>query len=385
MSTPCLFDSYFLGGFECSTHRRRDGKRLDLIEATEHDRFAAQDYRRLAECGIRTVRDGLRWHLIETTPGTYDWSSFLPLLRAARDGGMQAIWDLCHYGWPDGLDIWSPAFVDRFACFVRAAAHVIRDETDDVPFYCPVNEISYWAWAGGEVGRFNPVAEGRGGALKRQLVRTAIAGIEAAREVDRRVRFVFAEPAINVISHNPAERDAAESYRRAQFEAFDMLSGRLAPELGGSEEHLDLIGLNFYSDNQWHLGGSTIPLGNHAYRPFRAMLGEAYGRYGRPILIAETGAEGTARPAWLHYVCAEVRAAVAAGVPVEGICLYPVVDYAGWDNERPCEVGLLSVPDASGQRRLDAPFAEELQRQQAIFAGLFEPVRRRAGRLAAAL
>ena len=65
----------------------------------------------LAEHGIRTVRDGLRWHLIETAPGRYDWSSFLPMLRAARDTGTQVIWDLAHYGWPDDLDIWSPAFV----------------------------------------------------------------------------------------------------------------------------------------------------------------------------------------------------------------------------------------------------------------------------------
>ena len=26
---PALFRSFFLGGFECSTHRRRDGQRLD--------------------------------------------------------------------------------------------------------------------------------------------------------------------------------------------------------------------------------------------------------------------------------------------------------------------------------------------------------------------
>ena len=31
---PSLFRSFFLGGFECSTHRRKDGRRLDLIAAT---------------------------------------------------------------------------------------------------------------------------------------------------------------------------------------------------------------------------------------------------------------------------------------------------------------------------------------------------------------
>src|SRR4028118_680518 len=103
---PTLFGSFFLGGFECSTHRRRDGRRLDLIAGTGHDRLAAQDYRQLAEHGIRAARDGVRWHLVEASPGHYDWSAVRPLLRAAEATGTQAVWDLCHYGWPDWLDIW---------------------------------------------------------------------------------------------------------------------------------------------------------------------------------------------------------------------------------------------------------------------------------------
>jgi hypothetical protein len=88
-----LFQSFFMGGFECATHRRRDGRRLDLIKATHHDVNAAADYRMLADHGICTVRDGPRWHLIESSPGHYDWSSFLPMLRATQETGTQVIWD----------------------------------------------------------------------------------------------------------------------------------------------------------------------------------------------------------------------------------------------------------------------------------------------------
>src|SRR5215211_5612559 len=70
-----LFQSFFVGGFECSSHRRRDGRRLDLLASTYHDANAGADYRALAQHGIRTVRDGLRWQLIERMPGHYDWSS----------------------------------------------------------------------------------------------------------------------------------------------------------------------------------------------------------------------------------------------------------------------------------------------------------------------
>ncbi len=75
---PGLFRSFFLGGFECSTHQRADGRRLDLIAATRHDALAGQDYRQLAGHGFRAARDGVRWHLVEAAaPGRYEWSSVL--------------------------------------------------------------------------------------------------------------------------------------------------------------------------------------------------------------------------------------------------------------------------------------------------------------------
>ena len=357
----------FLGGFECSSHRRFDGRRLDLIAATEHDTWAAADYAALLAHDLSGARDGLRWHRIEAGPGRYDWSSARPMLRAARACGLRVIWDLCHYGWPDDIDIWSDAFVARFAEFAAQAARVVAAETDGPPAFCTVNEMSYWAWAGGEVGRIGPLAHGRGTALKRQLVRASIAATRAIRAVVPEARFLHAEPLINVVAGPPEDEAAARAYHLAQYEALDMVCGTLCPELGGHPDCLDVVGVNIYPDNQWVLGGGAIPLGHHAYRPLRSLLAEVHARYRRPILVAETGAEGTARAPWLHYVCAEVRAARGAGVPVDGICLYPILDYPGWENERPCAVGLFSGPDARGRRACDPEFSAELRRQQALF------------------
>lgn len=374
MFKPSLFKSFFMGGFECSTHRRRDGRRLDLLASTKHDRWAAQDYAWLAAHAISTARDGMRWHLIETAPGLYDWSSFLPMLKAADHCGIEVVWDLCHYGWPDDVDVWSPQFVDRFARFAAAAARMVRDESDMPPFFSPVNEISYFAWSGAEVGRFNPAGTGRGGELKAQLVRAAIAAIDAIRDVDPRARIVQIDPVINVVASTTraADRAAAEDYRNAQFEAWDMMAGFLRPELGGRPDCLDIIGVNYYSDNQWRLGGRTIPPGHALYRPFRELLAETYARYGRPIFVAETGMEGPGRAAWLRYVASEVRTALIGGVPLEGVCLYPVTDYRGWENGRHCECGLLGMADDQGGRIADAPLADELSRQQAILAHLVD-------------
>ena len=109
--TPPLFGSFFLGGFECSTHRLLSGRRLDLIASTKHDKFVSLDYARLRKVGIRAARDGIRWHLIEKSDSSYDFSSALPMLRAARETGLQVIWDIFHYGWPEHIDIFRPVLL----------------------------------------------------------------------------------------------------------------------------------------------------------------------------------------------------------------------------------------------------------------------------------
>ncbi len=375
MHSPRLFDTFFLGGFECASHRRGDdNRRLDLIEACAHDRFAAADYAALRRHGIRSVRDGLRWHRIEAEPRHFDFSSFLPMLRAARGDGAdgqrtQVVWDLCHYGYPDHVDIWRPSFVDAFARFARATATVVRQETDAVPFYCVVNEASYWSWAGGEHGLISPLATGRGLELKHQLTRAAIAGIEAIRDVDSRARFVQTDPLIRTHPGSPDHVEAAASYNRAQFDGWLLLTGELWPGLGGDPRYLDIVGVNHYSDNQWEHGGDghgrTIAPADPRFRPLRELLADVAAKFPqRPILVAETGAEADARTPWLRYVGDEVIAALQAGVPIEGVCLYPVADYPGWTDERHCPTGLVGYAGPDGRRPVCTALADELTRQQ---------------------
>jgi beta-glucosidase/6-phospho-beta-glucosidase/beta-galactosidase len=90
-----------------------DGKRLDLLESTGHARLYESDYRALTKYGIRAARDGFRWHLVQESAGVNDWSSISSMLKAARDNDVQIVWDLCHYGWPSWLVIWSPELVAR--------------------------------------------------------------------------------------------------------------------------------------------------------------------------------------------------------------------------------------------------------------------------------
>ena len=384
MADAPLFASFVLGGFECSTHRRGgDGRRLDLIAATRHDRFAAEDYARLADAGIKGARDGIRWHLIEPAPGRYDFASVVPQLRAARQAGVRVIWDLFHYGWPDDLDIFTPAFVERFAGLARAFAAVLADETDGVPWVTPVNEISYLSWAGGDTAEIFPFQRDRGHELKAQLVRASIAATEAIWSAAPGTRLAQVEPVFNVVP-DPAradEADEAEKYRLAQYQAWDMLGGRLRPELGGHPRYLDVIGVNYYPWNQWIFAGPVVPgmsiePDHPGYRPFRTMLAEVAGRYGRPLFVAETGTEGNERARWFGTVAAEVLAAIQAGVPVAGICLYPIVNFPGWTNDRHCQNGLWDYADDRGHRPIHEPLLDEIRRLTPQFTAALASGRR---------
>jgi beta-glucosidase/6-phospho-beta-glucosidase/beta-galactosidase len=271
--------------------------------------------------------------------------------------------------------------VDRFARYCGAVARHIRAQSDEVPLYTPVNEISFFSWAAGEVGWFAPYGQRRGLELKRQLVRACIAGIEAIWAVDPRARILTVEPLIHVVppSGCPDVDGAAAAYRRSQFEAWDMLTGALAPDLGGDPRYLDLLGVNFYHDNQWeHPSGKRLTWAEQPrdprWMPLHQLLLEAHARYRRPVCISETSHVGAGRAEWLREITEEVVLAIDGGVPVEGVCLYPIIDRFEWDNPSHWHnSGLWDLePDSQGTlvRVLNDAYAAELWESQRRLAGL---------------
>jgi beta-glucosidase/6-phospho-beta-glucosidase/beta-galactosidase len=353
---------------------------MDFIAMTHHDRFAKSDYQLLKKEGIRVAREGVRWHLVERTRGKYDFSSVLPIVRAARATGTQVVWDLCHFGWPRHLDLFKPEFGSSLSDFGAAFARWLLSELDDRLMIVPVNEISYFAWASGDEGSMFPFVTGRGFELKAQLVRAAIQTMDAIWSVSPSARFLHVDPIIHVVAspRHPEEKSDAEAYRLMQFQAWDMIAGRLWPELGGSDRYLDLIGTNFYPHNQWYYNlknfrrireFKALKRKNPLYRPLREMLAEVYERYHRPLFMAETGAEKRLRAGWLRYVCEETLAAVHRGIPLHGICLYPILNHPGWVDDRHCHNALWDYPDERGERSIYTPLASELRRWRKVFEG----------------
>jgi beta-glucosidase/6-phospho-beta-glucosidase/beta-galactosidase len=374
---PHVFDSFWIGGFEAASHINEAGRRLDMIAATQHDIQVDQDYQLLKSVGIRTVRDAVRWPLVERN-GTFDFSSLAPMLVAAEKHQMQVIWTLCHYGWPDDVDVFSADFPRRMARFSTEVARFVQSHTTRLPFYTPINEISFLSWAAGEVGWFHPFGRGRGVELKRQLISAVIASCDALWAVDRRARVVHVDPIIHVVPPvaHPELTAAAAQQRESQFEAYDMLAGIVSPELGGHPRYLDIMGVNFYHSNQWEFPDVRLRWEDSPrdarWLPFHHLLMEIYDRYRRPLLVGETSHIGVGRADWLREIAAELWSANDAGVPLEGICLFPIIDRMDWNDEHHWHnSGLWDLkvhPDGRLERVLHEEYAAELRHSQALLA-----------------
>jgi hypothetical protein len=125
---------------------------------------------------------------------------------------------------------------------------------------------------------------------------------------------------------------------RLVFQAWDMLAGRLLPELGGSRAHLDIVGINYYWTNQWEWG--TAPTADKRFTPLdeddrrrvplRDLVRSVWERYGGEILISETAHIGEYRADWLLEVAREAEALLWEGIPLKGVCWYPILGMPEW-------------------------------------------------------
>ena len=371
---PGMFPTFFLSGFECSNFFWGDGVRRNLIAETGHDRHAAEDYQTLNQLGIAVAREGIQWPMVDRG-GSYDFSSLDPFIAAMNASKILPIWDLCHYGYPDDLDPFSDAFVERFAAYCRAAAAYVIPKVRGPHFFTPINEITFFSYCAGEwawAAPYRCTREDRDRLLL-ALSRAAIAGVKAIREIDPAARMVHIDPLVHVVA--PRDRpDQIEAARRETsvntFLAWDIICGREHPEFGGSPEILDIVGANNYSFGQmeYREKGPHAPLAPDDDRivPLCDMLDTVWQRYRRPMIIGETSGIGHGRASWLRDVIGESLAAVRRGMDLQGICLFPAVDMPDWHSGEWVHNGICDVVEADGDlRRVPNPeYVAELRRWQ---------------------
>ncbi len=82
--------------------------------------------------------------------------------------------------------------------------------------------------------------------------------------------------------------------------------------------------------------------------------------------MARRVGRGDGRPAWLKDVMEEALAAVARGVDLHGVCLFPAVTMPNWHTGEWLQNGLCDVvPEDGNLRRVPyQPYIDELRRWQ---------------------
>ncbi len=320
------FAGFWMGGYEGADPANGAGHAFDPAHHGGHLDRLEEDHRRAAQMGLRAVRESIGWRLAEDGDGHIDLGRALRVQASARRHGLQVLWTLVHQGLPQGLGVDDDAIVPRLARFAAEVARVLgRGAGARPPVFTPIHEIGSLAADGG-------------GAVRRRLVQAALAAMAAIARALPQARFLH-----------------PESLASGPWQTWDLLAGRTEPALGGHARWLDVVGVGLPHDLQ----------GRRLHR----LLTEVWLRYHRPLLVLDAGAADHDRAARLHEIASELRQAQAAGLPVQGLCLSPLVDHPDAQQPKRWQRGGLWHVDCSQPslpRRVEPGLRDALRRWQQV-------------------
>jgi beta-glucosidase len=337
------------------------GRTLDEYVLTQHDRFWREDLRMIADTGVRYLRYGIPWYLVNPAPGRFDWSWTDEVLPELRRLGIHPILDLVHYGaplWLEGTFL-SPSYPELVAEYAAAVAerygHLIR-------LWTPLNEPRVHAHFAGATGAWPPYRRGVRGysqvmvALARGMSRT----IAAIRRVRADAVIVHVDALTEGRTADPALQPEVGARRYQGFLAQELVEGLVGPEnptwswlvdngvaqahleeLRATPARLDVFGANFYPQM------SRFEVFGTPEQPFQrrrvgtaddlaCVVREAHERTGRPVMLTETSIAGSiaGRLRWLESSVEAVAGLRAAGVPIIGYTWFPAFSLVTWSYRR---------------------------------------------------
>ncbi len=370
------FSSFWMAGYECSDKLNAFGSRVDFLNITGHIDAIYEDYEKLKIFNISTVREGIRWSFIERQPYVYDFSVMRHMIKAANYYNIQQIWDLCHFGYPDDLSPLHPMFTVRFAALCRAFIEFYRSiNPSGILIIIPINEVSFISWLGGDASSTTPYCTGYGWQVKYNLMHAYIEGVHTLKKLDSNIKILSSEPLVNMIASDSATEEQiiiAANQHKNQFQATDILCGSSCPELNGNPDLLDFIGVNYYYNNQWITGSDKFLVWKDEpkdvrWRPLHLLIKEVYERYKKIIVVTETSHPKEDRPLWITEITKELIIILNAGIPLSGVCIYPIIDRPDWDDLITWhQSGLWDVINEDGylKRVLCEPFAQAFLQSQ---------------------
>jgi dTDP-4-dehydrorhamnose reductase len=358
-------------GFECTLNRVGDAQHDQLLLSGHYERL--DDIDRLASLGVRTVRFPILWERIASgRPDGAAWEWTDARMDRMRELGIDPIVGLVHHGsGPFGTSLLDDGFADGLAEFARRVA----ERYPWVTRYTPVNEPLTTARFSALYGVWYPHARKDVDFLRATLnqVRAVRLAMAAIRAVTPGALLVQTED-LGKTHSTPTLAYQARFENERRWLTFDLLTNRLDPsgrvrrymERAGIDDEAiaravgegcppDLLGINHYATSERWLDERIVRYpkhtigGNRRHRYAdveavrvltdgvagpRALLMEAWERYGIPIAVTEAhiGCTREQQLRWLREVWDAARDARDAGADVRAVTAWAALGTFDWSS-----------------------------------------------------
>jgi hypothetical protein len=222
-------DFRWMTGFECSMFPQVG---MDELALTQHDRFWGSDLLRVLEAGCRTLRYGIRWHIVNPAPQVWDWTSVDGPMELMRELGIEPIVDLFHFGVPAwmGTGVMTSIFPDFQAELCASFAR----RYPWVRWYTPTNEPYIMSQFGGETGAWYPYEHGPHNFVRalRNVGRGLAEGWAAIREVRSDARLMISDTCEYWHALDDGVKARADLMNERRFLMHELYAGRLGRDHG---------------------------------------------------------------------------------------------------------------------------------------------------------
>ena len=360
------------GGVEYTCNRVGDCY-FDQMEFSGHaQRF--DDYQRIAELGIKTLRFGLPWerHVAEER---WRWSD--ERLTCIRDLGIRPIVGLVHHGsGPRYTDLLDPLFPEKLAVYAGSVA----ERYPWISTYTPVNECNTTARFSGMYGLWYPHHMSRESYVRAlcNQVKATVLSMRAIRSIAPGAELLQTED-LGRITGTEALRSTWELMNLRQWLPYDLLcgmvdahhpmftymrdSGITEQEIRWFEENTcppNILGMNYYVTSDRYLDHhierypadrmsaeglfadvEAVRVEAAGIRGVGPLLQEAWQRYGIPIAITEVhlGSSTDEQIRWLVEAWEGVLQARRTGAECKAITVWALLGSYYWNELVTCANG----------------------------------------------
>ena len=383
-----------------SSHLRVRERTVDQLRATGHA-SRLDDLDRLAELGVTAVRYPVLWGW--GTPGSEtDWAWADTRVHGLIERGIRPILGLLHHGFgPVGVDPLASDYPDRFARYSRLVAE--RYPGAD---FLPINEPLTTARFAGIYGHWWPHRRDDP-SFVRLLIQQCLA-IRAATRVIRELRpgaSVMVNEDTGVTQGTAALQAAVDFDNERRWLTWDLLEGRVnehhplwsylrsVPEaaeglatLASDPEPPDILGIDHYVTSDRYLDHRTelfparyrgeghglyyadveaVRVDGAIVRPFSRAIEEVWGRYAKPVALAEVQLAGVVadRVAWWDEAMRVAHAARVDGVDLRAVTTWAAFGAQDWSSLLMEDAGEYEPGafDVVGEVAVATPLAEAIR------------------------